>query len=331
MKINFKITTKCPANCKCCQERLNNFLEIENYKENRELYNKIIKIFESSGDKINNLSITGGEPTIIDGLYDIVYKFTERGIRVGIDSNGWNIDYKWLKKMEEVGLEYVLFSFYSLNKDIFNYLRGSKNNELFLRATNAKKCMEYYKKNGGKVKIRLQTVIMKENYLELPSMLEMAIKSGFDSFSTAYYISNNCDENLIMGEKEIERFNLEVKPAIEKVLKKYIHDYKKRRSNIEKLDEFFVFNKVSKEELHNGIYRPKGENCNDYRKIAIYPNGDIAPCLAFDYRMERKFMRNINTINNFDIKNNESFFGKWSEGYDMCRRCSSGHQIWFDL
>ena len=126
MKINFKITTQCPANCKCCNERLENFQKMQKSdKTLKELFEKIEEIFSHFQEKY--LSITGGEPTLIQSLSKYVKQVSKEGIYVGIDTNGWNINKEWLKEMESAGLKYILFSVYSMNELVFEQLRGSEN------------------------------------------------------------------------------------------------------------------------------------------------------------------------------------------------------------
>ena len=121
MKINLKITTQCPADCLCCKERLNNF---STYYKNMDctdtLIDQILKLYELKGDKLNHLSITGGEPTLVAKLPIYVKKIVNSKVTVGIDTNGWNIDENWLMEMERSGLSYILLSVYSMKKDKFN-------------------------------------------------------------------------------------------------------------------------------------------------------------------------------------------------------------------
>lgn len=332
MKINYKITTECPANCSCCQERLKNFKN--NYDSmllDNTIVEKIIEIFKECGDNDNRISITGGEPTLINELPYVVKQFTRENIKVGIDTNGWNITERWLNEMELAGLEYILISYYSQNEEIFGLLRGSKNTKLFKKSSDAIRLLKEYKKASGKMKVRQQTVIMKQNYKELPQLLELAIKCGFDAFSTAYYISSHKDDEYTLNEEDIIYFKDEVEHELYHKLVKGGLNKQCLSKNFERIRQFFVFNNIPLKHIGEGYYRKKGLMCNKKYKLVIYPNGDVVPCLGFDYIMDRSYIENIKCKDYRSIINGKKFREFWYKPYILCNRCSSGFQIWLDL
>lgn len=328
MKINFKVTTKCPANCLCCQERLANFEMFNNENvEISKIFEKILALFKAKGDTENHLSITGGEPTLVIDLPKYVKKMVENKISVGIDTNGWNITEEWLNTMEKAGLKYILLSVYSLKKHTYEYLRGSVNGELFERMKNAIAILKNYKVGGGSIEVRLQTVLMKPNYKELPDILELSILSGFDTLSTAYYIALEADERLLMDQNDIKIFVDKIETRMISIIERYVSDNSLIEKNINKIYSFFKFDSVSLEDVAKGEYRRK--KCGERNRIAIYPNGVVAPCLGFDYYMDEKNVLNIMEGNTLDVFSR--FLEFWNNDYSMCTRCSSGYQIWLEL
>lgn len=327
MKINFKVTTECPANCRCCQERLNNFANFSKASlDLGVLFNKILSLFQEAGDEANYLSITGGEPSLIPDLHRYVKKCTEQNIIVGIDTNGWNVTYEWLKEMELAGLKYILLSVYSLDFDRYCILRGVEDEILFNRLKRAIEQAREYKKSGGKIEIRIQTVLFKQNYSELPELLRMVIDSGFNTLSTAYYISNKADREIIMDSKDITDFKQRIVPELDEILKSVRVSKDIAIENKKRIGDFFEFEEVSMEQVANGVYRQG--SCGDTNRIAIYPNGIVAPCLAFDYYMDEKYTVNAikENLSYGDIRKKFLYF--WEQEYNMCSNCSSGYQIW---
>ena len=328
MKINFKVTTRCPADCLCCQERLANFEMFNNEEvEISKIFERILALFKAKGDKENHLSITGGEPTLVLDLPKYVKKMVENNISVGIDTNGWNITEEWLNTMEKAGLKYILLSVYSLKKHTYEFLRGSDNGELFERMKNAITILKRYKEEGGCIEVRLQTVLMKPNYKELPDILELSILSGFDTLSTAYYIALDADERLLMDQNDIKIFIDKIETEMISIIKRYLPDNSLVEKNINKIYSFFMFDSVSLENIARGKYREN--NCGERNRVAIYPNGVVAPCLGFDYYMDEKNMLNIMADNTLDVLSKFQDF--WNKDYVMCKRCSSGYQIWLEL
>lgn len=332
MKINFKVTTECPANCICCRERLLNFKKFSYVEKTREeLFTKILSIYKKVGDKENHLSITGGEPTLISNLPYFVKKMTEHNITVGIDTNGWNINRKWLEEMEQAGLKYLLFSVYSLKREIYNHLRGAENGQLFARMKEAICVLKKYKEDGGTIQIRMQIVLMKPNFRELPILLEEAIQSHFDSLSTAYYISNEPEENILMDQSDIECFVKEVCPKMISIMEKCNMDKALMDANKQKIKSFFKIKDMNLEELSKGIYRRSGCNCSEPNRISIYPNGVAVPCLGFDYIMDESYGLNIFDNEQYKKLFDNRFEDFWKSDYALCERCSSGYQVWLDL
>lgn len=295
------------------------------------LIDQILRLYELKGDKLNHLSITGGEPTLVAKLPIYVKKFVDNKVTVGIDTNGWNIDKNWLIDMEKAGLSYILLSVYSMNKDKFNYLRGNSDGKLYACMRKTIELLRKYKESGGRIQIRFQCVLMKENYEELPELLSYAIESDFDTFSTSYYISNSPDENLLMSKNDIENFVFNVTPRIKSVLSKCKTNEKTKMENIKKLSSFFSFDGIPLETIEKGIYRPSGTTCEEKNRIAIYPNGDAVPCLGFDYNMQQKYKINIFDSHSLSNIIHSNFNNFWNSSFTMCSRCSSGFQVWFTL
>lgn len=332
MKINLKVTTECPANCICCKERLLNLKKIScKEKDIDELFNKILSIYKTIGDNENYLSITGGEPTLIENLSYYVKRMETHGIVVGIDTNGWNINQNWLEEMEKAGLKYVLFSVYSLEKNVYDYLRGTQDKSLFERMEKALCVLKKYKEDGGTIQIRLQTVLMKPNYRELPKLLEVAILSHFDSLSTAYYISHEPSENILMDQSDIEYFTRQICPEMISVIKKYNMNDILIKVNEQKIKSFFNIKEISLQEIAKGIYRKSECNCGENNRISIYPNGAVVPCLGFDYSMDESYALNIFDEKQYQVFIAERFKDFWKREYVLCPRCSSGYQVWLNL
>lgn len=332
MKVNFKITTACPANCTCCQERLHNFrINYFDTVAQSNIIMRIIRLFEEVGDSKNSISITGGEPSVIDNLPEIVKAFSKEGITVGIDTNGWNVTYDWLRRMEEAELDYVLISLYSLNKASFDKMRGTGDTDLFDRASRAIDALEQLKKEHSSIKVRQQVTLLKDNYQEVPILLENAIERGFDAFSTAYFISASEDSITGMSEADIVNFRQNIIPKVIEVLKNNKMSNEKFHENLKRISSFFEFKGVTIDEVARGYYRPNNDMCNDTNRIVIYPNGDAVPCTAFDYFIEGSKSVNILKSSYSQIVNSHLFIDFWKRPNYMCTRCPNGHQIWIDL
>ena len=190
--------------------------------------------------------------------------------------------------------------------------------------------LKKYKKNGGNIEVRVQIVLMKQNYRELPILLRAAIDAQFNTISTAYYISRNPNKEILMSYEDINDFKCNIEPEIIAIIRKMNISERLKNINVEKVKKFFEFNGVTEDEIANGQYR-NNVNCGESNRIALYPNGDVVPCLGFDYLMNSKYVMNVFKHNNMKKIKNLEFGDFWLKEHKMCSRCSSGYQVWLNL
>ena len=86
-----KITTNCPAHCKCCVNRKKAF---ENKNENNTVFN--ISYFEKLCSIINQIGgkyicFSGGEPTMVSNIEAYMKIAHSYGLKTRINTNGWDI------------------------------------------------------------------------------------------------------------------------------------------------------------------------------------------------------------------------------------------------
>ena len=79
------ITNKCNANCKfCCASKKEGCFNVFKFKQ-------AIKEINKSA-RINKISFTGGEPTLLPGLKDKLKDIKSLGYEIKLDTNGTNPD-----------------------------------------------------------------------------------------------------------------------------------------------------------------------------------------------------------------------------------------------
>ena len=81
ISIVWEITNNCNFKCPHCR------LYEEHYIDNEEIENKIIK--EIIDSEVLTVNISGGEPLLNNRVFSIIQSLTEKGIYVGISTNGW--------------------------------------------------------------------------------------------------------------------------------------------------------------------------------------------------------------------------------------------------
>jgi len=79
--------------------------------------------------QLTTVRITGGEPTLVKGLPDIIGELKEIGIeKLAITTNGFTTDRSLFTEMKNNGLNSVNFSLDSLDQEIFSFITGLKVN-----------------------------------------------------------------------------------------------------------------------------------------------------------------------------------------------------------
>ena len=105
-----------------CSIWKNNFPELSDEK-----WLKIGEEVKNSLPKNTFLEINGGEPLIRKDLtISLIKKLKQKFDCVALNSNGVLINAETVKELEKSGLDILKISFYSLDKNIVNSLRGAK-------------------------------------------------------------------------------------------------------------------------------------------------------------------------------------------------------------
>lgn len=333
MKVSFKVTERCMAKCACCESRLNLYKEkLENemcQDVSTELFNHVIE--QCALDEEKFLSITGGEPTLLEYLPDAIRTAKNNGFTVKINTNGWDMSYEKLDCLVESGMDIIFLSLYSLNRQTFTELRG--NDKLFDRVLNTINIISQYRENSNKMSARLQTVIMKPNFRELPELLKFAIDAKFDAYSTMYLANVPSFPHLQLTQDDIIEFKEEIVPKMIIVIDKSNLDEEVKKVAINQISGFFPVGEITLEDYSKGIYRPnKGNRCNKQGNfIAVYPNGDVYPCYCFDYIKAPEFKDSIKEKKLLDIFKGECFTKFWNDKFEYCKFCPDGKHVWIRL
>jgi len=270
-----KLTTNCPANCKCCANRKREF-KLKN--ENNKIFD--ISIFEKICINIKKVGghyvcLSGGEPTMVSNIEEYLKIAHDNGLAIRMNTNGWEITEEKLTKWLSLGLEQIVLSVYSLNKITTKNIRG--NEILFNKVINAAKVIKNLKPKNNFTFI-VQTVIMRENYKEMADLLDFAIKHEADFFWPSYLEDAINLLEIRMPKEDIVNFKNEVIPQMKSVVEKSVFSTE-HKEHLKK-----CINNLYKDEFDGYIYHKEDFNCYWLRNhLTFYPNGTIYPCPAHEY------------------------------------------------
>ena len=148
-EICWNITARCNQNCKYCHRFLN-IMDLT-YDENLNILNNL----ENSG--ITSITWTGGEALLLNGIDDLLKISYEKGIKNKIITNGKLLTRERIDKIYKY-LDSITLSIDSINNDINDSLGRGRNH-----FEEIKKILDYIKEKKYDVKIRINSVVCKNN------------------------------------------------------------------------------------------------------------------------------------------------------------------------
>lgn len=199
-----KVIYGCNLKCEMCNH----------WRESRGLAMKTEKFKEILGDLAElgcrKVHFTGGEPTLRGDIVELVAHARQLGLRVCMTSNGTLIDKAKAKALVEAGLRGVNISLDSPIRKVHEKIRGMEGSwKLTARAVG------YFRKYArkGKISIRINTVVSRENFDTLETLPDAARDLGADGINLIP-VDDHCGERLSLRKKDIAAFNESIAPKI---------------------------------------------------------------------------------------------------------------------
>ncbi len=178
--VSIEIIQKCPNYCMHCSSISGITCEkIIKFELLRKVFDGLAEI------KVDELSISGGEPFLHKDLAQIVKYGKEKGFNINIytsgimlDENGQYISLKedLIKQLSEYGVKKLIFNVQSLKENVYDKIMGTEGNLKLLM-----KSIECSKENG--IYTELHFVPMKLNYTEIKDVVHFVESEGLDRVS----------------------------------------------------------------------------------------------------------------------------------------------------
>ncbi len=314
----WNMTLRCNLRCVHC------YINAKNEASREELTTEQAKEFiEDLGNmKVPVLLFSGGEPLLRDDFFELAEFARDVGLRTVISTNGTLIDEEIAKKLKDVGIKYVGVSLDGMH-DTHNKFRG---------LTHAfEKAIEGIK-NSLKVGLKagIRFTVTKDNYRDLPKLLEYAVKEGIPRFCIYHLVYAGRGKHIVERDLTKEERRKMMEFIIEKTL-----EFHKKGYEIEILttdnhaDGVFLYNYVVKREPERAkeiitLLKMHG-GCSAGVKVAnVDYKGDVHPCQFWSHVTlgnvkEKKFSEIWNSEENefLNMLRNKT---KYLKG--KCGRCS---------
>lgn len=202
-EVCWNITARCNQNCRYCHRFLNvNDLTRE---ENHRILDNLIE----SG--INEITWTGGEALLLDGIDELIIKAYNSGIKNKIITNGKLLTTAKIEKLHNY-LDSITLSIDSVDNQINDKLgRGIDH---YARIDNI---LTYIKSNNIKTKIRINTVMNKLNLEHIKELVDYL--NNFNIYSWRIFKFMPLRETAIKNQEDFDITNKEYDWAIAYAMK----------------------------------------------------------------------------------------------------------------
>jgi len=127
------------------------------------------------------LILSGGEPLLRSDIYELIQYGTNKGLRMGLGSNGALIDNVIAKKLKEAGVKTVSISIDSHIPEHHDEFRGVQGS--WEKAINAIKALR-----ENDVLVQVNTTLTQQNYDEIDDIMSLVEKLGVENFHLFFLV-----------------------------------------------------------------------------------------------------------------------------------------------
>jgi radical SAM protein with 4Fe4S-binding SPASM domain len=174
--ISWNVTRKCNLKCAHCYINAND-TEINELttQEGKQLIDQIADVSHPL------LILSGGEPLLRDDIYELIRYGTEKGLRMGLGSNGTLLDANVAKKLSEAGIKTVSISLDShipAQHDAFRGVPGA-----WEKAIQAIKVLR-----ENDILVQVNTTLTQENYDQIDEIMSLAEQIGVENYHLFFLV-----------------------------------------------------------------------------------------------------------------------------------------------
>lgn len=276
-KITIKPQYACGAFCSFCNPRQDLYQTIKCKSRNifsKEDWELIFDQAKIMG--VEEISISGGEPTLYKELVTLVMMITERGMKASINTNGLRIAGKE-RNLIEAGVKNFCFSLYSRFSEIHDKIKGVPG--IWNKVTDSTKEIVALRNNEFKdIVIGHYFIILPNNYEELVDFYDFAVTQNIDYIFISLLQGKLEDTSMYLSKKQILKFREEIVPRLCEKISNNLEDERV----LMKIKNLFA---GDIDELGEGKYlKSEQKLCNTPNEFGIIlHNGDVHACNMVEY------------------------------------------------
>lgn len=190
----FKMSNRCNSDCEYCPHALR---RTQNEVKNDIPKDLIIQtIHEAAALGVSAISVTGGEPLVRPDIYEIIETIIDDGIVPVLLTNGLLLPQMW-EHLGEIGLKYVIISFDSLIKEVYEKQRGCSYEMAIAGIDAAVQMMERYKD----VEVHVSSVLTRDNQDDFIDLVEYMSARGIKIHISPFHNYLRIGEEISISER----------------------------------------------------------------------------------------------------------------------------------
>ena len=203
--VKIKITSRCNLRCVMCKYWQTTREETLSSERWRAAFR------EMAGLGCRKIHFSGGEVFLRRDFLDLVEDARGLGLKVNMTTNGTLVDKPAAKRMVAIGVNAVSISLDGSRSRVHDAIRGREN--AFRKSL---RTIRWIRDAGGKTKVRINFVVMRENVRELPAMVRLAAEVGAEEL-VPMPVDEKGERKKRLSRSEIRAYNREIAPEVEEL------------------------------------------------------------------------------------------------------------------
>lgn len=191
----FKMTNRCNSDCKYCPHAIS--------RTKNEVKNDIPKeiilqtIHQAAALGVTAISVNGGEPLTRPDIFEIIRTIIDDGIVPVLMTNGLLLPQMW-DELGALGLKYVIISFDSLIKEVYEKQRGCSFEKALEGIEAAVKMKEKYEN----VEVHVSAVLTRDNQDDFINLVKYMTSKGIKIHISPFHNYLQLKEEISISERD---------------------------------------------------------------------------------------------------------------------------------
>lgn len=269
---------------------------------------------------VSGIHVSGGEPTLFGGLFDLLQGAKERGLDTNLNSNGFRLaDNGMVRKLQTCGVRSVTISIPSHRANLHDELKD-------LAGIHDKSVTAMQAVGSSGIDIYAQTILMKRTLVDFAEFLDWLLSMNTCHALFVSYVEGTSAEDRPTVD-DIQNFRDVVVPKAGEVLSHHLPGTLAEKC-IRQLECLFSLDDISDDEVAMGIYSYGfGAGCRvPFSQALVLANGDVHPCNAVEY-FHRPIAGNVLEKSLGEIVNGPVYAAVQRQGTEWCKRCPARKHV----